>query len=135
MGWRPDLQDKIQDAEKPVAGRHGGWEYQYARLAVLSGQDGALPLRAVPPLEEEPAHPTVLVVLVPDSVSGAPLQGVSEWKAQQKILWAEVQKETGKWKSRWEIRDLLVDERCSWAVLDFLASTDVGGGYPPRRTR
>jgi len=24
-----------------------------------------------------------------------------EWKAQQKILWAEVRKETGKWKRRW----------------------------------
>jgi hypothetical protein len=25
----------------------------------------------------------------------------SEWKAQQKILWTEVKKETGRWKSRW----------------------------------
>jgi len=32
-----------------------------------------------------------------------------EWRIQQKILWAEVQKETGKWKSRWKIRDLLAD--------------------------
>jgi len=23
-----------------------------------------------------------------------------EWKAQQKILWAEVKKETGRWKDR-----------------------------------
>jgi len=36
-----------------------------------------------------------------------------EWRAQQKILWAEVLKETMKRKSRWWIRDLLVDERCS----------------------
>ena len=48
-----------------------------------------------------------------------------EWKAQQKILWAEVRKETGRWKDRWKIRDLLADERCSRAVLDFLSSTDV----------
>jgi len=41
-------------------------------------------------------------------------------------LWAEVRKETGRWKSRWRIRDLLGDRRCSQAVLDFLASTDVG---------
>ena len=47
-----------------------------------------------------------------------------EWKAQQKILWAEVRKETGRWKSRWKIRDL-DDERCSQAVLDFLTATDV----------
>jgi len=49
-----------------------------------------------------------------------------EWKAQQKILWADVLKETGKWKSRWKIRDLLADGRCSQAVLDFLSATDVG---------
>jgi len=28
------------------------------------------------------------------------------WKAQQQILWAEVWKETRRWKDRWEIRDL-----------------------------
>ena len=50
----------------------------------------------------------------------------SEWKMQQKILWAEVQKETGRWKSRWKIQDLLADGRCSQAVLDFLTATDVG---------
>jgi ribonuclease HI len=49
-----------------------------------------------------------------------------EWKAQQKILWAEVKKETGRWKDRWKIRDLLADGRCSRAVLEFLAATDVG---------
>jgi len=50
---------------------------------------------------------------------------------QQKILWAEVKKETGRWKSRWKIRDLLADGRCSQAVLDFLSSTDVGRLVPP----
>jgi len=53
-----------------------------------------------------------------------------EWKAQQKVLWAEVRKETGRWKDRWKIRDLLADERCSRAVLDFLKSTDVGRRVP-----
>jgi hypothetical protein len=41
-------------------------------------------------------------------------------------LWAEVRKETGRWKSRWRVRDLLADERCNRAVLDFLSTTDVG---------
>jgi len=41
------------------------------------------------------------------------------------------QKETGKWKSRWKIRDLLADRRCGQAVLDFLTSTDVGRLVPP----
>jgi len=49
-----------------------------------------------------------------------------EWKPQQKILWAEVKKETGRWKDRWKVRDLMADGRCSRAVLDFLSSTDVG---------
>jgi hypothetical protein len=49
-----------------------------------------------------------------------------EWKAQQKILWAKVRKETGSGK----VRDLLADERCNRAVLDFLSSTDVGRWVP-----
>ena len=54
-----------------------------------------------------------------------------EWKLQQKVLWAEAQKETGRWKSRWKIRDLLADKRCRKAVLDFLTATDVGRLVPP----
>jgi len=54
----------------------------------------------------------------------------TEWKPQQKILWAEVKKETGRWKDRWKVRDLLGDGRCSQAVLDFLATTDVGRRAP-----
>jgi hypothetical protein len=48
------------------------------------------------------------------------------WKDQQKILVGGGQKETGRWKSRWKVRDLLADERCSRAVPDFLSTTDVG---------
>jgi len=48
-----------------------------------------------------------------------------EWKPQQKILWAEVKKETGRWKDRRKVRDLLADGRCSRAVLDFLSAADV----------
>jgi len=53
-----------------------------------------------------------------------------EWKAQQKILWPEVRKETGRWKERWKIQDLLADERCGRAVLDFPSTTDVGRRVP-----
>jgi len=53
-----------------------------------------------------------------------------EWKTQQKILWAEVRKEIGRWKDRWKIRDLLADERRRRAVLDFLSTTDVGRRVP-----
>jgi len=50
---------------------------------------------------------------------------------QQKILWAEVQKETGRLASRWTVRDVLANERCGRAVLDFLSSTKVGRLVPP----
>jgi len=40
-------------------------------------------------------------------------------------------KETKRWKSRWTARDLLANERCGQAVLDFLSSTDVGRLVPP----
>jgi len=48
-----------------------------------------------------------------------------EWKGQQKILWAEVSKGSGRRKHQSAIQDLLADERCSQAVLDFLSTTDV----------
>jgi len=41
-----------------------------------------------------------------------------------------VKKETGRWKDRWKVRDPLADGRCSRAVLDFLATTDVGRRAP-----
>jgi len=55
-----------------------------------------------------------------------------QWKSQQKTLWATVLEETRKlpgplrgW-DRTSIAELLADERCSQAVLDSLATTDVG---------
>ena len=42
-----------------------------------------------------------------------------------------MKKETGRWKDRWKVRDLLADERCVRPVLDFLATTDVGRLAPP----
>ena len=46
------------------------------------------------------------------------------------MMWSTVKKETGRWKSRWKIRDLFADPRCSQAILDFLASTQVGRRAP-----
>jgi hypothetical protein len=48
------------------------------------------------------------------------------WKLQQKTLWAEVRRDTGRGKNRCKIRDLLADERCTRAVLGFLRTTKVG---------
>jgi len=38
----------------------------------------------------------------------------------------EVRKAAGKWQSRWKIRDLRADGRCSQALLDFHSIADVG---------
>jgi len=56
MGGGPNLQEEVPAAKVPAARWHGSWEHQEARLAVLPAQDGALPDRAVPQLDEEPTH-------------------------------------------------------------------------------
>ena len=55
-----------------------------------------------------------------------------QWKSQQKTLWAAVLEETKKLpgptrgRGRTKIAELFADERCSQAILDFLATTGVG---------
>ena len=63
---------------------------------------------------------------MPCSGTGSPLKLSPEWKAQQKIMWAQVREEIRRGKGRFKIRDLLANRRCSQAVLDFLSTTDVG---------
>ena len=46
-------------------------------------------------------------------------------------MWARVKTETRKRKRKWRIGDLLADERCSPAVLDFLRTTYIGRAAPP----
>ena len=58
------------------------------------------------------------------------LKECPKWKDQQKVLWKEVWKETEKRKWRWKAHKLFADARCSQAVLDFLASTEVGKTVP-----
>jgi len=45
--------------QEPPARWRGSWEHQEACLTVLPAQDGALPDRAVPQLDEEPTHPAM----------------------------------------------------------------------------
>jgi hypothetical protein len=56
------------------------------------------------------------------------------WKPQQRTLWAEVRRETGREKNRFKIRDLFADERCSRPILDFLGTTEVGRRTGPDNT-
>jgi len=55
----------------------------------------------------------------------------SRWKDQQAELWARVKEATKRVKRKWRVGDLLADERCSPAVLDFLHGTYVGRAAPP----
>ena len=48
---------------------------------------------------------------------------------QQKIMWAEIRKKTGRGKNRFAIRELFVDERCTRVILDFLRMTRWGQGW------
>jgi len=49
-----------------------------------------------------------------------------QWKSQQKALWAVAREETGRGKDQFKISELFADERCSKAILGFLATTEVG---------
>jgi hypothetical protein len=48
------------------------------------------------------------------------------WRKQQKTLWGEVRRDTGRGKNRFKIRDLFADMRCTRAILSFLRATKVG---------
>ena len=78
MGWRPDHQKEIQDAEKPEVGRYGCRKYQAASRKVLPAEDGALPHRRIPALDEISPDPAVLVVPMPHADKKPPLEEVSE---------------------------------------------------------
>jgi hypothetical protein len=72
----------------------------------------------------------MLVVLVQDADEGACFQEPP--RVEGTAEGAVVGGVEGDWegKSRFKIRDLLADGRCSRAVLDFLSSTDVGKLVP-----
>jgi len=125
-GWRSDLQGKVPDAKKPEAGRRGGWEHQEACLRFYQLKTGHCVTGQSLNWTKKRPTPQCWWCYYQTQTRDHLFKECPEWKPQQKILWAEVKKETGRWKDRWKIRDLLADERCSRAVLDFLTSTDVG---------
>jgi len=120
------LKREITEKKWTEARQRGCGKFQEACLKVLPTEYGALCHRAVPSVDKEPPHHPVQVVPVSNSNVGAPLQVCPEWKVQRKVPWAEVLKVTGRWRSGWNVRDLLADGRCSQAVLDFLSTMDLG---------
>ena len=67
-----------------------------------------------------------------------PRMGCPQWRSQQKTLWTTVLEETRtlpgvtRGRDRTNIAELLADERCSQAVLAFLA-TQTSAGRPAHR--
>jgi len=110
VGWGPDFQDEIPDAEKPEAGRHGCWEHQEARLAVPPGEDRALAYWAVPPWTKNLPTPQCWWCRHQTQTRVHLLEVSPKWEAQQKILWAEVQRRLGggraggKYGTSWPMR-------------------------------
>jgi ribonuclease HI len=76
----------------------------------------SLPHRAIPEMDEKPTHRPVLGCPCTKQTRDHLFKVCTAWRDQQKILWAEVRKETRRLKSRWKVRDLLADERCSRAL-------------------
>jgi ribonuclease HI len=58
------------------------------------------------------------------------LKGCPKWRKQQRVLWKEVWKETGKGRGRLKAHELFAEPGARQAVLDFLSTTDVGKTVP-----
>jgi len=58
------------------------------------------------------------------------LKRCPRWKEEQRTLWEEVYKETGRGRWRWKAHELFAESGCSQLLLDFLSSTDVGKTVP-----
>jgi len=58
------------------------------------------------------------------------LKRCPRWEKEQKDLWEEVSKETGKGRERWKVHELFTEWTCSQALLDFLSLTDIGKIVP-----
>ena len=78
-------------------------------------------------MDEELSQRSVLVVLVLDANAVPSLQGVPEWRAQQKILWAEALRRVGggSTSSRSE-NSLPMGGTARRYYVDFLSTADVG---------
>ena len=125
---RPHGQPQIPTQRQVETGPHSRQCQKTPRFPLLPVQDGVLPNRSVPGLDYPTPRRHLLVVSVQYPNTGASPQ----WRCQQRTLWTTVLKETRKLpgptreRRRTSIAELLADERCSQAVLQFLATTDVG---------
>ena len=59
-------------------------------------------------------------------------KGCRQWKTQQRALWAEVRRATGRGRDRFKIRGPFADERRTQSVPNFLRTAGVGSRVGPR---
>jgi hypothetical protein len=76
VGWWSDHQPQVQNAAPTAARPDGNWGHQKACLEILPAEDRALPLWAVPELDQNEAHHPVLVVPIPNTDEGTRPQSV-----------------------------------------------------------
>jgi len=113
VGWRPDLQEEVQNAEKPEAG--GTVAGSTKRLASRFYQLKTGHCRTGQYLHWAKVRPTAQYwwCRCPTQTRDHLLKWCLRWKEQQKTLWGEVHKETGRGKWRWRAHELFADQRQS----------------------
>jgi len=124
----PHQQPQIPAKRKAETGPHGGQGQQAPRLPVLPAEDGTLLHRAIPRVDDPPPRRHLLVVSVQHPDSGAPLQKLPpmEEPTEDSLGDRPRDPQAPRPGDRTNIAELLADQWCSQAVLDFLATTDVG---------
>ena len=105
-GQGPNQQEEVQHAEESAPERNDGSMLEVSGTAVPPAGNGALPHRAMPRMDDGPYHriPKEWIVPVQGTDAGALAKNCKHWKPQQKILWAEVRKDTRRGKVSFNIR-------------------------------
>ena len=132
----PRLSSSGQEQQVPAqrqteAGPDCGSGQQEARLEVLPADDGALPHRPVPPVDDENAGHQVLVVPVQDP---DPRTSLQELPAVEEPAEKD-QRAPVRTRDRTKIAELLAYERSSKVILDFLSTGGSGGREAVRSER
>jgi len=125
-GRGPDCSEEVQDARRAASEESGGWVFEAAGRPTSSAGNRALSHRRY--LHWTKNRPTDKCWWWQYRTQTRKHLFKCCWhgKHQQKILWVEVRKQTGRSKYRLKMRDLCADGRCSQPSSDFLSTTDVG---------
>ena len=119
---------EVPDAENDAPEQHGSTRPEETSRKVPPTQDRAPPHRAIPEVDEELQHGGASGTQTREHL----FKNCDRWRPQQKIMWAEIRKKTGRGKNRFTIREMFADERRTGAVLGLLRTTKVGARMGPR---